>query len=546
MARVVKKLPAVLADRLYIPKSLVDPEDFETVLTHHMYDERQCRKCDNAPERFNAICAVCKSYKGSRTHYVETKLDGYKGKFVGLPIGGAPAFLKRLGVGRSRLDIADKRSVVRARRPLIFTGRLYNGEVVNGAKTAHQKDLVANLLKGLKEKRRGFCIVSPRAGKTVIAAKVACATKLRTLFIAADSALLDQFMDTLRQHTSFASDKKKTAAGIAHTPADFEKYDHIVCTTWQALMERHGTGRLDAIWDSFGLVIVDEVHLSSSPEYFAVINNINAKYFLGMTATLRRKDGSEVSSIATFGPVLAEEEVPALTPTVYALETKVSSKCKNFVNLVSELTRNSRRNALIVDTVFDILRKDPRRHVLVVSSRFSHITTLTGLINAKADATDEVADGRWNMPLAVAYHGKLSKTTTRKRPISPRQQVLADVKAGKYRVTVAQNTLVKYGVNVPRWTDIILTIPMSSKISPDPEYHQLSLRPCTPAPNKPKPGIYHLVDVNSMAEGCFSSSITKSAVVLNYDLDASVRRILQTRQTASASAAASQLQRKPW
>lgn len=542
----MKQIPAVLADRLYVPKSLIDPEDFETVLTHHLYDERSCKRCDNAPERFNAICALCPSYKGSRTFHTETKLDidGRKKTFVGLPIGGAPKFLKRLGIDRARLAISDFRSVVKSKNPLKFTGKLYEGEVVNGAKTAHQQTIVSEVLDGLKKRKRGFCILSPRAGKTVIATNVICRTKLRTLFVAADSALLDQFIDTLKACTDFK--QKPKAAGIAHKPEDFKQYGHVVCTTWQALMERHGSGRLDAVWDSFGLVVVDEVHLESSPEFFTVINNINAKYFLGLTATLRRKDGSEVSSIATFGQILAEEDVPALVPTVYAYETKILSKCKSFVKLVTALTTSSRRNEAIVKLALSLVQKDPRRHVLIVSTRQRHILALTALINQKAEYMDEVADGRWPSPLAVAYHGRLPKEKTKKRKLSQRAQVLHDVKQGKYRITVAQNTLVKYGVNVPLWTDIILTIPMSSKISPDPEYHQLTLRPCTPAPNKPKPGIHTLVDVNSLSEGCFISGITKSATVLNYDLHPSVGKILATRQTKTAEAAAARILRRPW
>lgn len=536
-------MKAILADRLYIPKKDVEQDHLDEVLTHHLYDEAKCRRCDNLPERFNAICALCRYYKGSRELYTVTPLDGESGKFVGLPIGGAPKFLKQMGISQSALRVEDLRSVVRAKNPLKFTGKLYEGEVVNGAKTANQVDIVARTLSGLKEKKRGFCIVSPRAGKTVIATSIVCRTKLRTLFIAADSTLLDQFMDTLNQVTDFKT--KPAAAGIAFAPKDFTKFSHVTCTTWQSLMDQHGTDRMDAIWDRFGLVIVDEVHLESSPEFFRVVNGINAKYFLGLTATLRRKDGSEVSSIATFGSILVEEEVPALIPTVYAIQTKILSKRKGYVHLITDLGRNRRRNAIIANLVFEILRQDPRRRVLVVCKRTSHILAFTSILNGMASHSDEVADGRWPSDLAIAYHGKLSKTSGPRTPIAKRAAAMQAIKKGKHPVTVAQDTLVKYGVNVPLWTDLILAMPLSSKISPDPEYHQLTLRPCTPAPNKPKPAIYHLVDVNGMAEGCFISCISKSASVLNYDLDASVVSLMRGTNTKGISAART-LSKKPW
>jgi superfamily II DNA or RNA helicase len=360
---------------------------------------------------------------------------------------------------------------------LRFTGELYHGQIVNGAKTADQRDIVRRLIHALNAQRSGACIVSPRAGKTVLATYVGCATKLRTLFIAADYMLLKQFEKTVFKFTDAL--KKPNSVGVAASIDDFDKFDHLVCTTWQALMERHSEGaRLDAIFGQFGLIIVDEAHLGASPQFFKVLNSLDAKYMLAFTGTWKRKDGKEVVSALTFGKILVEEEVEALKPTVYVIETGVKSKKKKYTNFLSDTNGNVARHTLIAQRALDLVASDARRHVLITHKHGAAIAAIHRAIAAEAlerqdDTTSLQDDGK----LVTTYTGSLP-TTGRKGEASPRDVRLAAIESGDFRIVVAQESMVRFGVNVPLWTDLILAAPVSSKISPDPNYKQLSLRPC--------------------------------------------------------------------
>jgi hypothetical protein len=265
---------------------------------------------------------------------------------------------------------------------------------------------------------------------------------------------------------------------------------------------------------------------------------------LAFTGTWKRKDGKEVVSALTFGKILVEEEVETLKPTVYVIETGVKSKKKKYTNFLSDTNGNVVRNTLIAQRALDLVASDVRRHVVITHKHGAAIGAIHRAIVAEAlerqdDTTSLQDDGK----LVTTYTGSLP-TTGRKGEPSLRDKRYAAIKSGAFRIVVAQESMVRFGVNVPLWTDIILAAPVASKISPDPNYKQLSLRPCTPAPDKPKPGIWHVVDDNDISKGCFLSTLSKSISVLKYDLDASVTAYLG--EGVSASAISKPMVKRPW
>lgn len=144
-------------------------------------------------------------------------------------------------------------------------------------------------------------VMATGTGKTVIAAldyrRLVTAGKVDTLlFVAHQEKILDQSLATFRQTLRDGEFGEKLVAG--HQP---KKWRHVFASV-QSLANIN----LDELDPSrFDMVIVDEFHHAQAPTYRRLLEHLQPRYLLGLTATPERTDGIDVGVF--FGGRIAYE-----------------------------------------------------------------------------------------------------------------------------------------------------------------------------------------------------------------------------------------------
>ena len=103
---------------------------------------------------------------------------------------------------------------------------------------------------------------------------------------------------------------------------------------------------IDELHDCFALVAVDEAHLAPADMFSSVINSLNARAKIAITATPQRKDGKHVVFSDYFTPyiVKAREGKKPLIPLVKIKQTSINfipiNPKRDWVREVNKLARN--------------------------------------------------------------------------------------------------------------------------------------------------------------------------------------------------------------
>jgi superfamily II DNA or RNA helicase len=138
---------------------------------------------------------------------------------------------------------------------------------------------------------------------------------------------------------------------------------------------------------AYGQLIVDECHHLSARSFELVAQRSKARYVLGLSATVTRKDGHHPIIFMQCGPVRHRVDPKAQAPrhsfehTVRLHETSFvlspfidDTKRSSMAAIYTELARDERRNALIHADVAKALENG--RSPLVLTERREHIDEL--------------------------------------------------------------------------------------------------------------------------------------------------------------------------
>jgi len=161
---------------------------------------------------------------------------------------------------------------------------------------------------------------------------------------------------------------------------------------------------VDKLKDKFGLVLCDEVHHFAAPTFDKVISEISARYRIGATATLKRKDGKEFIFYSAFGEVLYQitdadllednkifEVEFVVVPTEFEcvdyvdIETELDGEeivvGYNYHVLLRQMKLNKKRN----DKILSILVKEIKRghKCIVMADVISHCIYFQNLLKKK-------------------------------------------------------------------------------------------------------------------------------------------------------------------
>lgn len=148
---------------------------------------------------------------------------------------------------------------------------------------------------------RNLLVSATGTGKTVMAAVDygrlrSILPRSRLLFVAHREQILDQSRDVFRQVLRDATFGEKWVGG-----ASPDRFDHVFASI-QTLASQ-GLSHLDP--DHFDAVVVDEFHHAAAPSYEELLQHVQPRELLGLTATPERSDGLPV--LQYFGDRIAAE-----------------------------------------------------------------------------------------------------------------------------------------------------------------------------------------------------------------------------------------------
>jgi superfamily II DNA or RNA helicase len=337
-------------------------------------------------------------------------------------------------VAGANIEFTDLRSVTK-RIPIKFTGVLLPPQ-----KAA---------LRALLSQESGVLVAPPGSGKTVIACAVIGKRRLPTLVLVHRKQLADQWKEQLLEFT----DLEKDQIGIFDA-RETKRKGLVDIAMLQTLARNRDPDRL---LNGYGHIVIDECHHVPAVSFESVLKRIQARHFLGLTATPYRKDGLERIITMQCGPVLhAMEETKAqslLSRQVIARETgfRMSSEASPqpaLHEIWQALVTDRDRLRLVASDVIAALREE--RFPLVLSDRRDHLELLLAEISA--------------MQAEKHVSGFLITSDTGKRM---RNQMMEEIRSmregGEFPFLLSTGSLIGEGFDLPELCTLVLAMPLSFK-----------------------------------------------------------------------------------
>jgi len=243
--------------------------------------------------------------------------------------------------------------------------------------STRQPEAVEKSLKCLQKTGGGILCLPPGYGKTTVSLYLLSQLKTKTLVIVHKEFLMTQWKERIAQFLPSAS-----VGCIQQNKFDVQGR-HIVMGMLQSLSSKSYDPKM---FDSFGLVIIDETHHICSRVFSKALFNLCPKYILGLSATPQRKDGLTKVLNWFIGPIIFKvkrENQDGVFVVYYVykdpyftnenIPMSVIGKV-NFSKIVNILCEIKERNELIVAIVSQLLNE--QRKIIILSDRRSHCEEL--------------------------------------------------------------------------------------------------------------------------------------------------------------------------
>jgi superfamily II DNA or RNA helicase len=194
--------------------------------------------------------------------------------------------------------------------------------------------------------------------------------------------------------------------------------------------------------------IVSNCHHLSAEVFSQCLPKITARRMLGLSATLKRKDGlTKVFEWFLGKPVFTakrtESELLAVIKRYYEPDPDYSREIKlwngklNVAKMINHICEYRPRNHFIVQLLQETLKEEPERRILILSERRNHLQLLEELMH------------QYKLPVTIGYY------------VGGMKQEQLDISATK-QVILATFQLASEGMDIPSLNMLILASPVGS------------------------------------------------------------------------------------
>ena len=382
-----ERIDAVLGDQIYIPRTGLPPGLVNRLIRLAAFQN---------PAFYSAQAMRRSTFGIPRIVACAELLSNH----IALPRGCREAvveLLDELGVG------ADMRDERYSGRP-VATGFL-------GKLTTEQQSAADALLPhetGVLSAATGF-------GKTVIAASVITARGTNTLVLVHRRQIMDQWIARLGAFLDLPASAIRPIGGGRRRPGGIVDVGVI-----QSLVRK---GEVDDIVADYGHLVVDECHHVSAVSFEAVARRAKAKYVLGLSATVTRRDGHHPIVFMQCGPVRFRTSAKAqarqrpfghraiLRTTEFRLPAGMDAERPSIQHVYAALAADEDRNDMIFDDVLEAL--EAGRSPILLTERKDHAHSLAGRLARFARNVLVLRGGMG--PGSAARSCSVSKTSPRRK-----------------------------------------------------------------------------------------------------------------------------------
>jgi len=353
-------------------------------------------------------------------------------KHVALPRGCLDDVVGLLGAAGISVNLCDERQ---DGKPLAtqFLGTL----------TPAQDEAAVALL----EHETGVLAATTAFGKTVVAAGMIAARGRNTLVLVHRRQLLDQWIARLQAFLDVAPSQLGVIHGGKKKPTGI-----IDVALVQSLIRK---GVVSDLVSEYGHVVVDECHHLASVSFEMIAKAVKARYVLGLSATVTRKDGHHPIIFMQCGPVRHRVDArsqAALRPfdhkvlfrsTDFRLPRSAPGEKPTIHQLYAGLVQDAARNDLIFDDVLTAL--EGGRSPVIITERKDHLEALAARLSRFARNV-------------IVLRGGMSA-----RQSQAARDALLAVPDHEERVLVATGRYLGEGFDDARLDTLFLTVPISGR-----------------------------------------------------------------------------------
>jgi superfamily II DNA or RNA helicase len=349
-------LQLVLGDQLYIPKENLSPQLRNRLIRIPAFQN---------PEFYRAQAMRMSTFGKPR---IISCCEDHRHHFA-LPRGSLEEVTEFLDTTRINHTLQDER----------FGGTpvqcVFHGEL------RPEQTLAAN---ALLNHDTGVLSAGTAFGKTVIAAFIIAQRGVNTLILVNRTQLLHQWMERLRTFLELPKNSigqigsgKKRPSGI------------IDVALIQSLCRK---GTVADIVANYGQMIVDECHHITAPTFELVAKKCKGRYFLGLSATVTRKDGHHPIIFMQLGPLryrVTDKEQATARPFTHEVIPRLTDfqirhttdEHPQIQQIYTEMCDDNNRNVLITSDVCNAVEHG--RSPLILTERRSHVEQLSTMLTAQ-------------------------------------------------------------------------------------------------------------------------------------------------------------------
>ena len=414
-----ERIDAVLGDQLYVPRAGLPPGLVNRLIRLAAFQN---------PAFYSAQAIRRSTYGIPRIVACAELLS----RHIALPRGCREAMECLLAELDIVVEIRDERYPGRP----VDTGFL-------GSLTPEQQSAADALL----EHETGVLSAATGFGKTVVTASVIAARGTNTLVLVHRRQLMEQWIARLQTFLDLPASAIGRIGGGGRKPGGL-----VDVAVIQSLARK---GEVDDIVADYGHLVVDECHHISAVSFEAVARRAKAKYVLGLSATVTRRDGHHPIVFMQCGPVRFRTSAKAqarqrpfehraiLRPTDFTMPAGMDAERPPIQHIYAALAADEDRNDMIFDDVLQAL--EAGRSPILLTERKDHAHRLAERL------------GRFARNVLVLRGGM---GTRQRREIMQR---LEEVPETEERMLIATGRYVGEGFDDARLDTLFLAMPISWK-----------------------------------------------------------------------------------
>ena len=260
----------------------------------------------------------------------------------------------------------------------------------NGSLRDKQKPIVKKFLKNIKTRKSGLLALHTGFGKTCLGLYLISALKLKTIVVVHKEFLLRQWIERIEQ---FLPDAK--VGRVQASKMDVEDKDIVICMLQSLSMKDYPK----EIFQDFGFAIYDEVHHLGAEVFSRAFFKLTTEYSLGLSATMKRKDGLTKVLNWFLGNVVCKverkgEDNVLVKVLRYNVEDDDFNKLEldyrgsiKYTTMIKKICEFNRRSEFVLKVISNLLKKNNDQQIIVLGHQKKLLAYLHDAIKHRNIAT---------------------------------------------------------------------------------------------------------------------------------------------------------------